>query len=1321
MTKPAIAGLTLDANALRSASGMVSPRHVKTRTQSISSDRPSTIGYGLVVPAVSVSPEASFIALSAASQIITNDHDSHADAWYDQNGIDPAIEPATVSAQALHLVNSFLDQLLFNFLQVSGSTTLSALRPAVIDVLKPKLGKDAVSNADEELGEYFGGADEEDCQQFEEKSSIRDWDGELAWKRTRLRCMVYSSLGDMEEEDEDAYMEEENLEIGTHEHISDIISPPVAIFLTSIIEYMGELTLTVAGQAAYQRVRSKMEKELRDGARNASDPADRIVVTELDMERVALDRTLGRLWRGWKKRIRIPTADMAAGRPLSKASSVSSRQDQMSPGHDYLGLPKSATSEPGCDFRIFHEHYEEAIIEDVQPMDIPLPIGDHDVDEIEVPGLTHYSDEEGDDELNDEELRTTKRPTSLVVSSSMVATGLPTPTKSRPHTPVAAVRQRSMSLPTPRVPYFHPKNPRHPPVLASESEADRETSAEAGTAQTADGNGSPPRANGANARCNAANNISVTRDADAQSLRSDSECDEVEEEVAYEKAEIMTSSRVSMSSSAHSTDSDSGGKATHVKRSSSVCSARIIDVPAPRSPTHSRPVSVDVAERLHTASLPGVVHGPGRAAVVEDGFRTTSQEPLPKASIGVSPRRPSHERRKPSANNTAPISELEEEASRNPAKTANQLHSSPDSAEVPAAVRTSPPKSQPKRGLPVTLNTQIQPSNYERSPVGARNAPLPATPLTPEIEVGSVSDLPKKTSSSGWNSPKPDIRGPFLIERTRTCEADEISLPSQQQTISGPRQVHTAASSVSSGASRLKPVRTSEDSSSRSESVARNFEELIQSNQTITYTLTPENMRDIDAKRSLDSPVVTRFARRKSEDGRAQQNSPKASTPITHSTGGIPPSPRLPPSPASPRFVERKVNNKPADHVPRAPTTSTVSSARTDGATSRDARVPSDSAFDFPEFIKSTGPSEETRSCTASNLGSSVNSGYKDARRTSTTGSVTRSRYQPRDATVDSRTDNSDLIDFIRQGPPIAASNHRIPRHVAPFRTTMDSDQMSGAIGGKAVDANIPDICSSRASTNVTEGSMPSIQSSVNSKSALIKNKAPANPNNIFDDDDTMPKRKTRRVRDPYAIDLSDEEEEMDESDHVLNTPKLPTTKKEESLAEFLRNYEPPPEPVSVTTPQVPRKKASAPSLMGRFARGGKDKEKEKDSPWIKGVPEVRSVSRASTGRGYIPIQVNMPSSVYDKSGPGNGQIGADWARGTSMIASRTSSVPMKKFEPREAASRRSETADLAAFLRDSSPPPSNSPMTIDRRPSQQEDSGGFARMFGRRKKSLAF
>ncbi|KLP06927.1 uncharacterized protein LW94_868 [Fusarium fujikuroi] len=418
----------------RPTSGIISPRDVRSRTQSISSDRPSTIAHSLMSPPLAVSPSAAFIAASAASQIVTNDHDSHADTWYDQHGIEPASDPALVSGEALQLVNNFLDQLLFNFLSKSQATTLANLRPAVSEVLKPKLAKDAVNNADEELREYLGDGDEEDYVP-PTGDKARDWDLELVWKRTRLRCMVYSSLGDMEEEDEDLYMEQENLELGAHESVSDVISPAVAIFLTSVLEYMGELTLTVAGQAAYHRLRAKYQKEINEGTRNPVDVADRIVVEEQDMERVALDRTLGRLWRGWKKRIRSPVIDLN-GRPFSRASNGHLRQDSVFTDSPVLSRVPTRDAEA------------EAQAEAVDPAQVALPIGSNDVDEIEIPGLAYNSDDE-DEGLEAEEEVGGRRPKSLLILPLGIIQGLPTPTLSQPNTPDFAGRKRSNSLPTP--------------------------------------------------------------------------------------------------------------------------------------------------------------------------------------------------------------------------------------------------------------------------------------------------------------------------------------------------------------------------------------------------------------------------------------------------------------------------------------------------------------------------------------------------------------------------------------------------------------------------------------------------------------------------------------------------------------------------------------------------------------------------------------------------------------------------------------------------------------------------------------------------------
>ncbi len=408
----------------------------------------------------------------------------------------------------------------------------------------------------------------------------------------------------------------------------------------------------------------------------------------------------------------------------------------------------------------------------------------------------------------------------------------------------------------------------------------------------------------------------------------------------------------------------------------------------------------------------------------------------------------------------------------------------------------------------------------------------------------------------------------------------------------------------------------------------------------------------------------------------------------------------------------------------------------------RDARLPRESLAEFAEFIRSTGPNGAAiPSNTVRNAGGPVpiSKPSIETARVSTTSNPNRNRLQAREAAVDYKDDNSDLIDFIRRGPPSTGGNPRIPRTVAPFRTTMDSDQLSGAVGGKAVDAQLRDIevRSSQASTNVTESSMPSGPSSINSQSALLgRNKPLPGGNSRFggpgDDDMPIPKRKTRRVRDPYAIDLSDEDEDLDEFESTPRPQKRVQTQ-EESLMDFLRNVPPPPEPVvqpfttNTQTQNKPKKKSSAPSLMARFTRrdstrgdGNSSGGSSPRSP----VPVVNAVeprplnSRASSGKGYIPIQVNMPPGADSYAPTPN------FSKATAMMGGGMSSggggrrVPMKRFEPREAVSVPSRgTSELAEFFKNSEPPPSvAAPSQFA--PPVREDGSGISKVFSRRKKT---
>ena len=268
-----------------------------------------------------VSPKPAYIAASAASQIITSDCQTQTDDWFDERAERGDPTKVTVSPGSLALVNAFLDQLLYSFLANARSTSIAALRPAVSEILKPRLAKEAINGADQELDEFLGGGDEEELSAFHNGLEYRGpWDLHLVWRRSRLRCMVYTRLGDLEEEDEEAYVERERAEAGDEEQRRlsrdlGMVSPAAAIFLTSILEFIGEQVLVVAGEAAHARQEAKNLKELGDNASGSLEGLQ-IHVEDSDMEKLAFNTTFGRLWRSWRKRVRTPS--MLSTRTMSR-------------------------------------------------------------------------------------------------------------------------------------------------------------------------------------------------------------------------------------------------------------------------------------------------------------------------------------------------------------------------------------------------------------------------------------------------------------------------------------------------------------------------------------------------------------------------------------------------------------------------------------------------------------------------------------------------------------------------------------------------------------------------------------------------------------------------------------------------------------------------------------------------------------------------------------------------------------------------------------------------------------------------------------------
>jgi hypothetical protein len=407
-----------------------SPRAM--RSPSLSSDVPSI--RSAAPPALPEAvPSPAFVASAEASQLVSSEVD----------------DSVNVKEQALALLNSFLDQILFNIISAARSVQLGRLRDAVPLVLKPRLGKAALNAADEELKEYLNEGDDDMLRGNDLTPELRtDFDLELAWKLARLRCMVYTRLGDMEEEDEEEYIESEELHPSSGAytnaaHRASTIKAASAIFLTSILEYLGEQALLYAVQNTQRRAqapKSPVALQLNENG-PMSPPIQSMVLDEVDMFFVGRESPLSRLWRSWRRQTRSPLE--------TTSRQISSLPDVVSTGNSVVA-ERTAQAE------------ENPTQEDIQrpssPHQIPLPLSENDVNEIEVPGLAREIVDDGESHpVIPIPERSKKRPASMVINKSDVSYQPSSPGPSQPGMTIKQKRRsrpnlghkRSMSHPAP--------------------------------------------------------------------------------------------------------------------------------------------------------------------------------------------------------------------------------------------------------------------------------------------------------------------------------------------------------------------------------------------------------------------------------------------------------------------------------------------------------------------------------------------------------------------------------------------------------------------------------------------------------------------------------------------------------------------------------------------------------------------------------------------------------------------------------------------------------------------------------------------------------
>ena len=417
-----------------------------------------------------------------------------------------------------------------------------------------------------------------------------------------------------------------------------------------------------------------------------------------------------------------------------------------------------------------------------------------------------------------------------------------------------------------------------------------------------------------------------------------------------------------------------------------------------------------------------------------------------------------------------------------------------------------------------------------------------------------------------------------------------------------------------------------------------------------------------------------------------------------------------------PRVSADRNNSFGSRPIVAKPASQSQDSLRRKKPLAREPRIQTESMRDFADFIRSTGPAKgETQpvqpfvnlsngkskaaqsgsTSSISGLGRRLSTKQTSSQNSSSAageGPSARPRLhmEPRSAATQP-TGNDDLIDFIRQGPPGAnGGQHRIPRAVAPFRSTVDSDQFDRMLDENG---NIESTYGSQVSMN-----SKNTRGSASSRTGLLPapnvvqpaySNTPQNLTGSLNDSEPQITRTRRRVKDPYAIDSSDEDEDL-----LTALPKS-GRRQEESFLDFLNDAEPP--PTNEPKPFV---------LSGNAAAEAIARARKATNPSGPTAPP-------------IPIADKLNGTGVARNGQGLQQ-----PRGFSTSITSNApraSRPARRLQARDAGStdfgiNRSTTNDLADFLRSSGPPEPRAQTPVQ--PLRREDSKRLSTKFWRSKKT---
>lgn len=1372
----------------------VSP--MMSRRTSLDSDRLSTVS-GLTAyfpnnPAA-INPAPAYVAPLGASQVVSEHLTSQRDPSSDEDDEEKLDkDDVQFTDQALSTINAFLDQLLFGFLSTARSTSLLALRPAVLEVLKHRLARDAISSAEEELEALLaGGDDEEEEGQNKTSEDSRKWDLELVWKRTRLRVMVYMRYGDMEDEDEQRYVREGELFHGHERRFSQssgLVSWAAAIFLTSVLEFVAEQTLQVAGQAAYTRARreSKSQRSTSPVTKAKSGP---LTVDGIDVEKIALSPTLGRLWRTWRKVLRNNGGISTPTRRSSVSTTRIGRENTMSALSQRRSSFETAHEGSVADSRPISRDQKEDTGDVEHPeyvlaANIPLPMDDatRDVDEIIVPGLLADPDDEDaateesnepyppellgslvllpmtDDQRDIDEIEvpglardpdaeeeqlpkdtTPPRRHSFGATQPRESHGLPMPdvtpaagamVVSIPH----SASQRSTSVPPPaRIPVSLANDattdtnvpaedkPDEQAVLASgedqakqdetsttEQSELKEQHPEQTEAQDHEKNHAFPwmaaggvtavAAAGAVTGTWATNSNHKTEETAARDWSQDSVNGAVaspessQRDVATTEAEEPHTEAFDKEKNA-SQQSFTEEQIEELDRRKSLIDIKalmIVNGPSgQQSPQGEEPPSLDArAGESHTDGLD-----------MEDVVQGVSEEEGPDDAIGVA-------RTSDVPSTLAPGGFVEQQA-RDSAVQPSKLVTN----EPPAVQESDSPtlrySTSSKRGQRQFIDLTAEDGETQQN-----SSPVRSSYNRSTLADGAEQLAAKREAQKNY-TPSYMKQGSKTPPQRASDSSGLSKTPKSPRLVSDPETMHALTSAS---------IRGPED-----------FDMFVQSTDTVKYTLTPDNVRDEPV--SCNEEEVKSSKANKAQVSATSQTRPEPVEMDATSTT-ITPAARNSRSQASKQITSADTTAATDEQDLKAsrrrsigkPPPRNVSAHRKSGLMAREPRVQTESTRDFADFIRSTGPHKDAAIApilpTASqtslhSLRSAHINGASASAAAASSGDHTRSftdgtsvppippmptkpkpNMEPREAKA-ATTGSADLIDFIRSGPN-EEGKRRISRTVAPFRTTMDSDQLQDWSDRPSVEQSQD----GRLNVKHTSVQSGSVRSSTNSRAPLLSGSSNVNRtvhpaysgaspslssnyaatavSSAGATKGSEPVRKRPKNKDPYSMDFLDDDEDDDD---------MPISRNEESLVDFLNRNEPPSNnhPAPVIDPNSPQ----AQEAIRRMRTGSTGINQRQTNS--SGGGRTRTMPNGSTPArsGYTSPAQSSPSF-----------------RSSSMTSS---AKPIPRGGRKDIAEN-NNTRELADFLRNSGPedPDSAPAPVVGRSTRSKKNSGGgfFSRSF---------